>query len=222
MIRSLLMFVFVAVSTLYTDRAFAQVNIPFAFTSEEDNRLIKENDSFKYYVATGDSSKMVGIDEDGSWYKLFGKDGKLIAEGAFIVEADKYLQHGHWTEHYPNGKVKITGFYTRNQPVGTWQEFYNTGKLKVVSNYAIIDDERGRRSSCLSGTYQEYYQSGKIKVSGFYTAVMTKINDTVEVEDPIAGEKKLVVSQTASYKAQKTGQWEHYEENGELEKKEEL
>ena len=47
-------------------------------------------------------------------------------------------------------------------------------------------------------------------------------NDTVEVEDPVSGEKKLSVTHHQSYSAEKTGQWEHYDENGALEKKEEL
>ena len=220
MTRSLLIFALVAASASYTNKAFSQATIPFAFTSEEDNRLIKENDSFKYYVASGDTSRMVCIDEEGSYYKLLSKDGKLIAEGAFLSESDKYLQTGRWTERYPNGKVKITGYYLRSKPVGTWQEFYSRGKPKTLSNYAIIEDERGFKSSCLSGTYQEYHQNGKLKLNGLYVAVFAKVNDTLEIEDPITGLKTYQYGQHASYRSDKAGQWERYDENGDLEKKE--
>src|ERR1700733_3468721 len=70
--------------------------IPFEFTSEEDNRLIKEDDSFKYYVASGDTNQVVCINEETYGYKLLSKDRKVIADGSFIIEGDKYLQDGKW------------------------------------------------------------------------------------------------------------------------------
>ena len=203
----------------FTSRVCAQNTIPFEFTSEEDNRLIKENDSFKYYVASGDTNNIVCLDEDGSYYKLLSKDHKLIAEGAFTVDADKYIQQGKWTEHYSNGKVKLTGYYIQGKPAGTWQEYYNTGKLKTVFNFAIIDDDV-YRSSCLSGSYQEFYQNGKIKMVGFYAATSSTTKDTIGVDDPVTGERMRTVATHKTYKAEKTGNWEHYDENGELEKKE--
>ena len=67
----------------------AQVLIPFEYTSEEDNRLIRENDSFKVFVATGDTSNSVCISEEYSLYRLVSKSGRTIASGAFIFESDK-------------------------------------------------------------------------------------------------------------------------------------
>ncbi len=208
-----------------TAKTFAQpafsADIPFEFTSEEDNRLVKENDSLKYYEATGDSSHIVCIDEDASYYKLLGKDHKLIAEGSFTLAGEKYLQVGKWVEHFSNGKTKITGYYEKSNPVGTWQEFYNTGKLKTVCNYAIIGD-KGVNSSCISGTYQEFYPGGKLKVSGFYSAVSQITTDTLTIEDPVE-EKKIYKLQTHNiYVPEKIGRWEYYNESGELEKKEDL
>ena len=74
---------------LITVHSFAQSLIPFEFTSEDENRLLKENDSFKYYVASGDTMNTVGINEEGQYYKLLNKDLKLIAAGTFIMEGEK-------------------------------------------------------------------------------------------------------------------------------------
>ena len=204
-------------------KTFAQSNsqgpIPFEFTSEEETRLIKENDSLKYYVASGDTSNIVCLEEEGSYYKLLNKERKVIAEGSYVAEGEKYLQTGRWTEHYAGAKVKLTGYYEKGNPIGTWQEFYSTGKLKTVYNYAVIDD-KGIKNSCLSGTYQEYYPNGKLKVNGFYAAVATTVHDTVIVEDPVENRKVEKVMSRKTYSPEKTGRWESYTENGELDKKE--
>ncbi len=220
--KVLLICAFIVLAALHPENGFSQVSIPFAFSSEEDNRLIKETDSFKYYVATGDTTKVVCIDDEGAYYKLLSKDGKVLTEGAFVMDGEKYLQQGRWTEHYASGKVKLQGSFLRSKPVGTWQEYYSNGKIKTLSNYALINDAQNSRKSCLSGSYEEYYQSGKLKVSGFYAAVATAKSDTIDVEDPVTGEKKSVITRSALYRPEKAGLWEHYDENGEIEKKEEL
>src|ERR1700733_9715242 len=166
MLKPLLIILFLAIST----RACAQENlIPFNFTSEDENSLIKENDSIKYYVATGDTNNTVAINEEASWYKLYNKDHKLIAEGAFIMEGDKFLQDGKWVEKYDNGKIELTGYYHKNKPIGTWTAYYNSGKVKAGSNYGIVI-YKGEPLYSLTGSYQEYYPGGTLKVSGFYSA----------------------------------------------------
>src|ERR1017187_5667090 len=127
----------------------AQQLIPFEYTSEEENTLIKENDSFKYYVSSGDTSNIVGLSEENNFYKLLNKSRKVIAEGSYIMDGEKYLQTGKWIERFDNGKVKLTGAYRRNKPIGTWQEFYNTGKVKTIYNFAIVVNERGLTNYCL-------------------------------------------------------------------------
>ncbi len=224
MTRLLLLLLPVTFCLSSTSRVLAQATFPtiaFEFTSEEDNRLIKENDSLKYYAATGDTGNIVCIDEDASYYKLLTKDHKIIAEGSFILEGEKYLQVGKWTEHFPGGKVKETGYYEKSKPIGTWQEFYNTGKMKAVYNYAIIDDGGGR-NSCISGSYQEFYPNGKIKVNGFYSAAAQIVTDTVTVEDPVTEKKIYKLQKHSTYLPEKIGHWEHYDESGEIEKKEDL
>ncbi len=202
----------------FTGKMSAQVSIPFAFISDDENKLIRENDSVKFYVASGDTSNMVCINEEAAWYKLYNKNLKLLVEGSFILEGDKYWLDGKWTEHYETGKVKITGYYRRSKPVGTWQEFYPNGKIMDIYNYAIIVDN-GEMASCLSGSYQEYYQNGKLKINGFYSATLVQAIDTQIVVDPVTGNERAVITKHPDFHNAKTGPWEYYTETGELEKK---
>src|ERR1043165_924102 len=144
--------------------AHAQVSIPFGFVSEEKNKFVRETDSVKFYGATKDTTRMVSINEETSWYRLVNKrDKSVIAEGSFIVDDDKYYQDGKAMSRYPDGATKLTGFYRHGKPVGLWQAYYPGGQLKNVYNFAIILGDN-TFSSCYSGTYQEYYESGKLKV----------------------------------------------------------
>jgi len=201
---------------LSSARLIAQETIPFEYTSEDDNRLIKENDSVKFFVASDDTTRTVCLNEEAGTYRLLNKDRKLIADGAFVMEGEKFMQTGKWTERYDNGKVKITGYYDKGKPIGTWQEYYDNGKPSLTANYAILKDDVGSITSCLSGSFMEYYKDGKLKTLGFYAAAPTKDVDTMEVTDPVSGTKHLMLQKTISYKPEKEGKWENYDENGEL------
>ena len=202
-------------------QARGQSLIPLQFSPEDDNVVISENDSEKFYRSVHDSAQVVCINEEASTYRLLNKAHKTIADGSFIAEGDKYLQDGKWTQRYDNGKVMITGYYLRNQPVGAWQEYYPNGKSKMVYNYAIISDN-GVINSCLSGSYQEYYADGKLKVNGLYKSTLYKVKDTVVVDDPVNDSKITKVITSIEYKPEKVGRWEYYTETGELDKKEDL
>jgi antitoxin component YwqK of YwqJK toxin-antitoxin module len=215
--RSLL----IATFTIAAFAAYGQATIPMKFKSEDANKLIKETDSVKYYEATGDMDDVVTIDEDNAVYKLLGKGRKVIDEGGFVTDDDKYYQDGKWTEHFENGKTSITGSYRRGKPVGVWKSFYQEGHIKSIYNYGIIL-ENGIVKTCLSGSYEEFFPDGKVKVNGYYAAVATDTKDTVTVEDPVTGEKTIAVSAVHSYKGVKTGHWEYYNEDGEIEKKEDF
>ncbi len=214
-------FCLLAILLLHQGRSNAQFVIPFAFTSEDENTLIKEDDSFKYYVATGDTANTVCIDDEGSVYKLLNKEHKVIAEGNFVTEGDKYLQDGKWTERYGNGRTKRTGNYQKGLPVGTWEEFYSSGKPKRISNYGIFGS-KGEINTCLSGSYQEFYSSGALKTNGFYSAELKTVYDTFEVDDPVSGKQVKKLAPRNTLNAVKTGHWQYYLENGDLDKKEDL
>jgi len=202
-------------------RAQSPVTIPFLFTSDDDNRFIRENDSLRFFVAD-DTSKIVAMNDEANYYYLYTRDKKLVDEGPFVVDGDKFLQEGKWTRYYGDGKVKVTGYYRRSKPVGTWQEFYSNGKLRTIYNFAICIDDVHGAVSCLSGTFQQYYNDGKTKATGFYGAVMTPSVDTQYVVDPVTGSTVYKLMKSVQVKAAKTGHWEYFTVDGELEKKEDI
>jgi antitoxin component YwqK of YwqJK toxin-antitoxin module len=219
MIRIVIVVFTLCCTVLHTS---GQTLIPFEFISEEENRFLKENDSVRFYVSLGDTSNVVCLNEEASYYKLLDKNRKVIAEGSYVTEGDKFLQTGKWVERYSNGKLKNTGYYLRDKPSGTWQEYYENGKLKTIANYTIIGSSHGSSSYCLSGSWQEFYQDGKLKVNGYYSANETKVKDTLIVEDPITEQKVSKVTTRAVYTPARSGTWEYYSESGELDKKEEF
>ncbi len=217
MIRSILLILFISFSA----SAMAQVTIPFEFTSEDENRLIKENDSLKFYVANGDTTNTVVINEENTWYKLLNKNRKVVAEGAYLVEADRFIQDGKWVSYFENGKVKLSGYFKKSLPIGTWQEYFSSGKLKKVSNYGLFV-YKGEPVTGLSGTYQEFFASGNLKVNGFYGSVVFSYKDTVYIEDPVSGNKILKPMVHNDIRAEKMGHWEYFTDEGELERKDDF
>jgi len=201
----------------------AQTLIPFKYTSEDDNKLIKENDSLRYYLATGDTVNVVAINEETLVYKLVNRKDKkkVIAEGSIIVNGDGYLPHGRWAQYHSNGKISISGSYMKGMPVGRWEEFYPDGRIRLSYHYAIITDKDGT-NTCMSGEYLEYYNSGQLKLSGFYAADRNRTKDTLTVEDPVTGNKVSKTVAKSFYTPRKAGYWEHYSESGEQEKREEF
>jgi len=217
--KQLLMLLFFCLSCL---PAFAQIEADFAFTGEEDNRLLKEVDSGKFFVAGGsDTTRMVFLNDEAFYYRLLTKGKKVIAEGNFSNDGERFLREGKWTEYYDDGKLKATGYYYRNNPMGLWQKFYANGKPKSKITFAII--ENGANYFCMSGSYQEFYDNGQLKTNGFYKAsIDDKSRDTVIVEDPISGRKIQKVEKGKNPHPEKFGTWEYFSETGELQKKEEF
>lgn len=201
----------------------AQVLIPLKYVSEEENRLLKENDTLRYFAASGDSLNVVAINEETLYYKLVNKrnKSKTVAEGGLVPDGDSYLQHGHWVQYYNNGVAEITGSYWRGKPIGVWETYYQDGKVKTTAHYALITDKDGT-NTCMSGEYRAYYASGRLKTLGYYTADRNRYQDTLQVEDPLTGNKLVKTLYKSVYTPKKAGYWEYYTEEGELEKKEDL
>lgn len=193
---------------------YAQKEITFPFTSEDDNRLISETDSGKYYVADGDTTNIVFINDDGTSCRVMNGEHHIICMGDLSGSQDQYLQEGKWVEYYPDGKIKSTGYYYQGKPMGLWQHYYSNGRLKSEYSYAVVS-ENENNSSCLNGVYKEYYKSGALKTLGFYKANMDgTTNDTIIVKDPMTGDNKMVVQKTKVAHAEKIGSWVSYPENG--------
>jgi antitoxin component YwqK of YwqJK toxin-antitoxin module len=217
MMKQCLLFT-ILLGSFYT--SFSQIETPFCFKSEDDNKVVKETDSGKYYAATNDPEKTVFINDD-LVYKLYDKDNKLLVEGPLSNDGEKYLHEGKWTEYYTNGKVKKTGYYHRDNPVGTWQKYYPNGRL--MNSYSFTMLEEGESYYCMTGTYQEFFDNGQLKLSGLYKAVIDdRGKDTVYVEDPDTGKKTMKIMSSKRPRSERFGIWEYYNEKGELIKKEEI
>jgi len=204
--------------------AHAQVETPFSYKSENDNRLIKEDDSGKYYVASGDTSNIVYLGDDPLVYRLYNKDYNLLAEGFFSGSDDDMQREQKWTEYYDNGNIKSTGWYCRNSPVGLWEKFYTNGKIKSRITYGIIlaPDASTVFEKC--GPYSEYYDNGQVKASGLYAIDPEKktiVYDTIRIIDPITGVTKKTLGKRDAPSSVKLGTWRYYDHEGVLEKKEE-
>ncbi|GAA4465704.1 hypothetical protein GCM10023093_18310 [Nemorincola caseinilytica] len=202
--------------------AAAQELIPFRYRSEDDNKLLTENDSLRYYAAIGDTGAAVAINEELLTYKLVNRRNKkkVIAEGGIVAEGEGYVQHGRCVLYYNNGKVRTSGMYLKGKPAGAWEEFYPDGRRHLSYHYAVLADKDGTYT-CMSGEYNEYYQDGAIKASGLYLADRRRTTDTQTVEDPVTGDKKKSTFSKSVYVPRKIGTWEYYNDAGEVEKKEE-
>ena len=201
----------------------AQSLIGLKYTSEEDNRLIKENDTVRYYIATGDTVNVVALNEEAMYYRLVNRKDKkkVVAEGGMVAEGEGFLQHGRWIQYHSNGKTAISGSYIKGKPAGIWEEYYPDGRLKISGHYAIISDKDGI-TTCRAGEYLEYYSNGQIKVSGYYAADRTVSKDTLTVDDPVSGKAVTKTVSRSYYSSKKAGFWDYYSETGEPEKHEEF
>lgn len=201
----------------------AQELIPLKYKSEDENKLLNENDSTRIYAATGDTTNVVTINEETAYYRLVNRRNrkKVVAEGGLLAAGEGYQQHGKWIQYYGNGKPALMGTYLRGKPAGAWQELWPDGKPKRDFHYAILADKDGTYT-CMSGEYHEYYENGQLKVTGFYMADRKRNADTVTVEDPVSGTRVSKKVFSSEYVPRKTGIWEYYTETGEADRKEEL
>lgn len=58
---------------------------------------------------------------------------------------------GHFTTHYPNGKIKTVGTFINGKKEGYFEEFYENGELKSQSYY--LEDN-------LNGFVEKYNENG--------------------------------------------------------------
>lgn len=79
----------------------------------------------------------------------YDTSGNIIEKGA--IRNGKYNGRVWWL--YPNGAVKIKGYFLDIIPYGNWEEFYPNGNL--MAKYSYLGGVK-------DGIYEYYYPSGKI------------------------------------------------------------
>lgn len=95
--------------------------------------------------------------------------GKIIAEGVFTDAGEK---EGLWKEFYPDGKLKATGHYVKDQRDKLWKFYFNTGQLEQLGAF-----ENGNPDS----TWKWYFSNGKLMreeifFKGLPDGLMTEYN----------------------------------------------
>ncbi len=124
--------------------------------------------------------RMTGYFKHGlknGYFKTFDHNGNLISTVKYVNgEKEKKALNldvlDVRTDYYPDGKIKVTGTYTKNGvPEGVRREYDENGK--IIKSYIFkygkivaegIFSEAGQKE----GFWKEYYDDGKLKATGFY------------------------------------------------------
>lgn len=198
--------------------AGAQALIPMLF--RPDDEPAKESDTVSFYSVRRDSTVLVSINDETLFYRLVARrdSRRVLAEGRLAAVGDSYVQVGLWRQYDLSGKLQIEGAYVNANPIGKWTWFGKSGKPAIEGNYGGVIDKDGL-NTCLSGEYREYYPDGKLKLLGYYAADRTRILDTALVNDPVSGSEKSKMYYRSQYAPKKVGTWLQFDENGELQRK---
>jgi len=159
------------------------------------------------------------------YYREYDKSGRLskiirYRDGEVLVEEDipENEQLEIKQEIGVNGKVKSTGSYRNNKPVGMHREFDDNGKLviaKVYNEFNVLDGA-GMVDSTIKrqGAWKHYFETGEVQSAGNYTNDIKTGNWTFFYPSG-------VVEQKGNYKTGKPeGQWTWYYDNGKVEREE--
>lgn len=75
----------------------------------------------------------------------------------------KGWKQGYWKGYYPNKKIKYTGFFKDNKPVGTFKRYYEDGTIKAL----MIYNSAGNKAFTTL-----YYQNGSKAAEGNFTGTV--------------------------------------------------
>lgn len=179
--------------------------------------MMKKDSVGMYVVVPTDESKMVYFSKQKKLYRLLDDKYNIIEQGSVEpVAKETYGRTGQWTSYHSNGRVKATGRYYKDKPVGLWKKYYPSGQLMTLITYAIMEMNETAYYEPM-GTYQEYYENGQLKTDGLYKAVFdTAISDAVAIQDPKTGNVTVSSSKGKVPHFIQAGTWYYYKENGEV------
>jgi len=66
------------------------------------------------------------------------EDGTIRFRYARILSADgtRWIKHGLFSAHHPNGKLSSEGMYVNDQEDGLWTEYHTNGQMAARGHYA--------------------------------------------------------------------------------------
>jgi len=161
------------------------------------------------------------------YVKTYNEKGKVLSTERY-VNGELYIEKitdktkvDFRKEYHDNGKLKTSGAFRKNKPVGVHREYSGKGKVTAAKTYSStgwvmangIVDKKGKRQ----GKWEYYFKSGKLKVSGNYR------------NGRRVGDWKFLYEngnqeQTGTYnkRGRPEGLWKWYFENGNMLREEEL
>lgn len=200
-----------------------QIDTLFYSRYHYDSRYMVRKDSTGYYFLTRDTSVLICFPyytDKSQVYKFFDRKYNLLAEGEIkgLQPIDYFKRKGKWTEYFPDKKIKTTGYYYDDYPIGNWNFYYPNGNLKETYTIALIETDSSS-NYCMTGLYQEYFENGQLKVNGFYKS--SPGFGSIYIPDPVTGitTSPLIVTMPVS---KKDGIWTYYKITGEIEKQIEI
>lgn len=82
---------------------------------------------------------------------LYGKAG--------VIEKNPPVQTGHYIVRYPNGIVKMRGYYINGKRNGQWVSFFENGNIQSDGFF---------KNGLRDGRTKVYYENGNLYYEGFY------------------------------------------------------
>ncbi|RLD79608.1 MAG: hypothetical protein DRJ10_08605 [Bacteroidetes bacterium] len=161
------------------------------------------------------------------YVKSYNEKGKVLLSERF-VNGELYIEKltaknkvDFRKEYHKNGKLKKSGAFRKNKPVGVHRDYSDKGKVISAKTYSTrgwvmadgIVDKKGKRQ----GIWKYYFKSGKLKVLGKYKNGRRVGNWKFYYEN---GNKEQIGSYNK--KGRPEGEWKWYFENGNILREEEL
>lgn len=99
-----------------------------------DSIFYQNGDDLNGEVKFGNTGRISIVDiMDGyvTSYRGYDANGKMMADYTF----DKRKLDGPFTEWWPNGELKVDGYYENGLAAGEWEYFYTNGYLETRGHY---------------------------------------------------------------------------------------
>ena len=107
---------------------------------------------------------------------------KKLREVFYVLEHNQDITEGPYISYYYDGKIKSSGGYQNNSPVGEWKYYYENGQLKTIGyflskknsqwKYFYEDGQLRMEGSIIEknkeGLWKYYFENGKLKTKGEY------------------------------------------------------
>lgn len=183
----------------------------------------KRSGTWKIYHPNG-KVKLISYYKNGKlegYLKEYNEKGKLLSskryiEGELFVDVNEDdVKTTVKKEFYDDGKLKSSGAYKNDKPVGQHNTYAENGEILSTKKYSSTSwvvytgriDKKGKRQ----GDWTYFYKSGKIKSTGTYKNGRRVGDWKFYYEDG-------KIEQTGQYnkRAKATGEWKWYFNNNQL------